>query len=97
MMATVTVLTEDRAEVLVQHLRGATTGTPAYPSEFSKDAKTALRQQAVAFEERDGVLFHKMVDSVAGTTSLQRVLVTQEENTRVLTTCRSRIDGQTQK
>ena len=62
---------------------------PAYPSGFSKDAKRALRQQAVAFEECDGVLFHKMVDSAAGTTSLQRVLVMQEEKTRVLTACHS--------
>ena len=59
-MATSTVLTEDRAEVLVQYIRSAKVGKPAYPSGLSKDAKRALRQQVEAFEKRDGVLFHKL-------------------------------------
>ena len=92
-MATSTALTEDRAEVLVQYIRGTRAGTPAYPPGFSKDAKRALRQQAEVFEERDGVLFHKLVDSAAGTTSLQHVLVTQEEKMRVLAACHSGVDG----
>ena len=41
MRATLTMLTEDRAEVLVQYLHGAKTGTPAYLSGFYNDAKTA--------------------------------------------------------
>ena len=45
-MATSTALTEDRAEVLVQYIRGARAGTPVYPPGFSNDAKRALRQQA---------------------------------------------------
>ena len=78
-MAMLTVLTDDRAEVLVQYIHSAKAGKPVHPSGFSKDAKKALRQQVEAFEERDGVLFNKLVDSTSGTTSLQRVLVTQEK------------------
>ena len=59
-MATSTVLIVDHAEVLVHYIRSAKAGKPAYPSGFSKDAKRALRQQVEAFEERDGVLFHKL-------------------------------------
>ena len=92
-MAMSTVLAEDRAEVLIQYIRSAKAGKPAYPSGFSKDDKRALRQKVEAFEERDGVLFHKLVDSTSGTTSLQRVLVTQEEKIRVLAACHSGIDG----
>ena len=38
-MATSTVLTEDRTEVLVQYLCGAKTGMPVYPPGFSEDTK----------------------------------------------------------
>ena len=78
-MAMSTVLTEDHAEVLVQYIRNSKAGKHVYPFGFSKDAKRALRQQAEAFHKHDGMLFHKLVDSTSGTTSLQRVLVTQEE------------------
>ena len=92
-MATLTVFTETHAEVLVQYLHSAKAGTPVYPPEISKDAKRALRQQAEAFEEHDGVLFHKLADNTAGTISLQRVLVSEEERKRILTACHSGIDG----
>ena len=48
-MATSTALTEDRAEVLVQYIRGARGWDARVSPWISKDAKRALRQQAEAF------------------------------------------------
>ena len=42
---------------------------------------TQLRQQAACFDQKDGVLYRRVVDAETSTTRLQRVLITKEEKT----------------
>ena len=75
MMAMLTMSTEDCAEVLVQYLRSTKAGDTSAPWIF-QGCQESTPTAAEVFEERDGVLFHKLVDSTAAKILLQRVLVT---------------------
>ena len=84
-------LTEERYQQLLEYMRGSRIGSPVYPLGFSANDKRGLRQLAVKFEEKDGVLFHSSQGSKGK--SLRRVIVDPAKKTTLIKACHDGIDG----
>ena len=83
-------ITEQRYKQLIDYIRCCRLHQPVYPSCFNTNQK---RGQAACFEEKDGVLFHSLVDSNTQLKRLRRVVVTAAEKNRLIQACHGGIDG----
>ena len=92
-MSKATDLSEARCQALLNYLQGCKRGQPKYPQGFSINDRRGLRQQATSFHNEDGVLYHKKDDVKAGVLNLRRVVVSREEQVRIMRACHDGVDG----